>query len=40
VKSADKAHTILTAIATPPALLELEWSNGIHATLNLAEHLR
>jgi hypothetical protein len=40
VTNADKTHTILTATATPPALLQLEWSNGIRVTLNLAEHLR
>jgi hypothetical protein len=38
--SAGKTHTILTAIATPPALLEPEWSNGIRVTLDLAKHLR
>jgi hypothetical protein len=40
VMSADKTHTILTATATSPVLLELEWSNGIHVALNLAKHLR
>jgi hypothetical protein len=35
----DKTHTILTATATLPASLTLEWSNGTRAELNVAKWL-
>jgi hypothetical protein len=40
MRTDDKTHTILSAKATPPARLALEWSNGTRVELDLAKCLR